>query len=53
MANQEVINAIRETIKSNGVKGITALSLANLMKLMAENSGEGNGLHAGNHIRGW
>lgn len=47
MANQEVIDAIRETVKPNGVKAINADSLANLLELMAEKMGESTGSGTG------
>lgn len=43
MANQEVINAINETMVSNGVKAINADSVRNLLLLMADKMGEGTG----------
>lgn len=48
MANQEVVNAINETIVPNGVKAINADSVRNLLLLMAENMGEGGGSGSGN-----
>lgn len=43
MANQEVVNAINETMVPNGVKAINADSVRNLLLLMAEKIGEGTG----------
>lgn len=43
MANQEVVNAINETMVPNGVKAINADSVRNLLLLMAEKMGEGTG----------
>ena len=43
MANQEVVNAINETMVPNGVKAINADSVRNLLMLMAEKMGEGGG----------
>lgn len=43
MANQEVVNAINETMVPNGVKAINADSVRNLLLLMAEKMGEGSG----------
>lgn len=43
MANQEVVNAINETMVPNGVKAINADSVRNLLLLMAEKMGEGGG----------
>lgn len=42
-ANQEVLDAINATIATNGVKGISAESLRNVLTLMAENMGNGGG----------
>lgn len=41
MAKQDVLNAINETIVANGVKGINADSLRNILTMMVENAGEG------------
>jgi hypothetical protein len=41
MAKQDVLDAINATIIENGVKGITADSLRNLLIMMTENAGEG------------
>lgn len=43
MAKQDVLDAINATIVSNGIKGITAQSLNNVLTMMAENAGEGSG----------
>lgn len=48
MANQEVVNAINETIVPNGVKAINADSVRNLLLLMAEKMGESTGSGTGN-----
>lgn len=42
-ANQEVLDAINATIATNGVKGISAESLRNVLTLMVENMGSGGG----------
>lgn len=47
MANQEVVNAINETMVPNGVKAINADSVRNLLLLMAEKIGEGSGSGSG------
>lgn len=47
MANQEVVNAINETMVPNGVKAINADSVRNLLLLMAEKMGEGGGSGSG------
>ena len=47
MANQEVVNAINETMVPNGVKAINADSVRNLLLLMAEKMGEGTGSGSG------
>lgn len=41
MAKQDVLDAINATIVPNGIKGITAQSLNNLLTMMTENAGEG------------
>lgn len=41
MAKQDVLDAINATIAPNGIKGITAESLRNLLIMMVENAGEG------------
>lgn len=43
MAKQDVLDAINATIVSNGIKGITAQSLNNILTMMTENAGEGGG----------
>lgn len=43
MTKQDVLNAINATIAPNGIKGITAESLNNVLTMMAENAGEGSG----------
>lgn len=43
MAKQEVLDAINATIAPNGIKGITAQSLNNILTMMTENAGEGGG----------
>lgn len=47
MAKQEVLDAINATIVSNGIKGITADSLRNVLTLMVENGGEDEGENKG------
>jgi hypothetical protein len=42
-ANQEVLDAINATIATNGVKGISAESLRNVLTLMVENMGSDGG----------
>lgn len=41
MAKQDVLDAINATIAPNGIKGITAESLNNVLTMMTENAGEG------------
>lgn len=41
MVKQDVLDAINATIVPNGVKGITAQSLNNVLTMMTENAGEG------------
>ena len=41
MAKQDVLDAINATIAPNGIKGITAQSLNNILTMMTENAGEG------------
>lgn len=41
MAKQDVLDAINATIVPNGIKGITAESLNNILTMMTENAGEG------------
>jgi hypothetical protein len=43
MAKQDVLDAINATIVPNGVQGITAQSLNNVLTMMTENAGEGGG----------
>ena len=43
MAKQDVLDAINATIVPNGVKGINAQALNNVLTMMAENAGEGGG----------
>jgi hypothetical protein len=43
MAKQDVLDAINATIVPNGIKGITAQSLNNVLTMMTENAGEGGG----------
>ena len=43
MAKQDVLEAIDATIIPNGVKGITAETLNNVLTMMVENAGEGGG----------
>lgn len=47
MAKQEVLDAINATIAPNGIKGITADSLRNVLTLMVENGGEDEGENKG------
>lgn len=41
MAKQDVLDAINATIAPNGIKGITAESLNNVLTMMTEHAGEG------------
>lgn len=43
MNKQEILKAINATIAPNGIKGITAESLNNVLTMMTENAGEGGG----------
>lgn len=43
MAKEDVKQAINETIVSNGKRGITAQSLANVLNLMVDEGGSGSG----------
>lgn len=43
MAKQEVLDAINATVAPNNIKGITADSLRNVLTLMTENAGSGEG----------
>lgn len=43
MNKHEILEAINATIVPNGIKGITAQSLNNVLTMMTENAGEGGG----------